>query len=184
MRNFASQDRFMGLEDAPSSWKIVKLVLLRKLDVRLFCAWQKEKCLNDGSSGAWVVFDIGSGRGTGGRTCGTTKTLDREGFTVRPEWTALRDGARPPVVLSAELGEWQHGWQYHASSASEHHFREAMVLSPACPSDQAHLRSHSGPGSSGILLGAPIGAEFRVLPEHFRTLVEIAAAAAGGRSQV
>ena len=46
-----------------------------------------------------------------------------------------------------------------------------MVLSPACPSDQAHLRSHSGPGSSGVLLGAPTGPEYRVLPEHFRTQV-------------
>ena len=97
--------------------------------------------------------------------------LDREGFVMRPDWTALRDGARPPVVMSAEPGEWQHGWQYHASSASEHNFRETMVLSSACPSDQAHLRSHSGPGSSGILLGAPTGPEFSVLPEHFRTLV-------------
>ena len=41
----------------------------------------------------------------------------------------------------------------------------------AVPSDQAHLRSHSGPGSSRILLGAPTGPEFSVLPEHCRTLV-------------
>ena len=92
--------------------------------------------------------------------------LDREGFT------ALRDGARPPVVMSAEPGEWQHGWQYHASSASEHPFRETVVLSPACPPDQAHLRSHFRTRiREGSCWGAPTGAEFRVLPEHFRTLV-------------
>ena len=95
--------------------------------------------------------------------------LDRAGFVLRPNWATLRDGARPPVVSSAEPGEWQHGWQYHASSASEHHFRETMVLSLACPADQAHLRSHSGPGSSSILLGAPTNFEFRLIPEHFRT---------------
>ena len=55
--------------------------------------------------------------------------LDRAGFMLRPGWAALRDGARPPVVSSAEPGEWQHGWQYHASSGSEHQFRENMVLS-------------------------------------------------------
>ena len=97
--------------------------------------------------------------------------LDRVGFVLRPDWASLRDGARPPVVSSAEPGEWQHGWQYHASSSSEHHFRETMVLSLACPADQAHLRSHSGPGSSSILLGAPTNFEFRLIPEHFRTLV-------------
>ena len=44
------------------------------------------------------------------------------------------------------------------------------MLSPACPSDQAHLRSHSGKKSSGVLLGAPTGPEY-VLREHFRTVV-------------
>ena len=80
-------------------------------------------------------------------------SLDRAGFASRPDWVALWNGARPPVTTSAEPGEWEHGWQYHASSTSEHHFRETMVLSPPCPSDQAHLRSHSGQGSSGVLLG-------------------------------
>ena len=61
--------------------------------------------------------------------------LDRAGFVVRPDWAALRDGARPPVVSSAEPGGWQHGWQNHASSAFEHHSRETMVLSPTSNSD-------------------------------------------------
>ena len=43
------------------------------------------------------------------------------------------------------------------------------MLSPACPAD--HLRPHSGPGSSSILLGAPNNFEVRLIPEHFRTLV-------------
>ena len=90
--------------------------------------------------------------------------LDRAGFMLRPDWAALRDGARPPLVSSAEPGEWQHGWH-----ASEHQFRETMVLSLAA--DAAHLRSHSGPGSSSILLRAPTHFEFRLIPEHFRTLV-------------
>ena len=39
----------------------------------------------------------------------------------------LRLGARPPPV-DAERGEWQHGWQYPASSVSEHHFRETVIF--------------------------------------------------------
>ena len=102
----------------------------------------------------------------------------RRSSPVRPGWVRaqIRLGrserrSPTPVVSSAELGEWQHGWQYHASSASEHHFRETIVLSLPCPADQAHLRSHSGPGSSSILLRAPTNFEFRLIPEHFRTLV-------------
>ena len=34
-------------------------------------------------------------------------SLDRAGFVSRPDWVALRNGARPPVT--AEPGEWQHG---------------------------------------------------------------------------
>ena len=45
-----------------------------------------------------------------------------------------------------ELGEWHHGWQYYASCCSEYHYRETVVLAQSCAADQAHLRSHSGPG--------------------------------------
>ena len=60
-----------------------------------------------------------------------------------------------PSPEHAEPGEWEHGWQYHASSSSEFHFRETLVLAQSCPADQAHLRSHSGPGASAVLHGAP-----------------------------
>ena len=54
--------------------------------------------------------------------------LDSYGFVVRPSWVDLRDGARPPVPVSQEPGEWQPGWQHHASSAYVYHFRETVVL--------------------------------------------------------
>ena len=98
--------------------------------------------------------------------------LDRGGFLQRPDWLQLRAGARPPVALDAEPGEWQHGWQFHASSPLEHHFRETVLLARPCPDDQvAHLRSHSGPGSSDVLCGAPSQPEFVVEPHLFRALV-------------
>ena len=89
-----------------------------------------------------------------------THTFDRSGFVDRPGWHQLRMGARPPLVASSESGEWQHGWQYHASSPLEHHFRET-----------AHVRSHAGAGASDVLHGAPTGPEFKVEPHLFRTLV-------------
>ena len=72
--------------------------------------------------------------------------LDRSGFVGRPHWDNLRAGVRPPPENGAELGEWQHGWQYCASSSLESHFRETVVLPQSSAAHQAHLRSHSGPG--------------------------------------
>ena len=86
--------------------------------------------------------------------------LDHCGFATRPSWEDLKAGARPPPSLGIEPGEWQHGWQFHASSISEHHFRETMVLRQSCAADQAHLRSHAGPESD-----APTQPEFAVCPE-------------------
>ena len=77
-------------------------------------------------------------RGCLGELLEAAHRLDREGFVSRPDWRALSCGARPPVASNPDPGEWQHGWQYHASSCSEHQFRETMMLSTACPSDQAH----------------------------------------------
>ena len=90
--------------------------------------------------------------------------MDRCGFIGRPSWEELQAGARPPVVDSAEPGDWLHGWQHHASSSSEYHHRETMV-SQSSDADQAHLRSHSGPGSSSLSHGTP------VQPVLFRTLL-------------
>ena len=100
-----------------------------------------------------------------------TVELDRQGFVGRPAWVELELGARPPPANVIEPGEWAHGWQYFASSVSEHHFRESIVLRQSCPSHQAHLRSHSVGGSSNVLHGCPTRPEFTVEPELFRTLI-------------
>ena len=77
-------------------------------------------------------------------------------------------GARPPLVASSEPGEWQHGWQFHASSLSStlSGDRDSCQV---CAADQAHLRSHAGAGASDVLHGAPTGPEFKVEPHLFRT---------------
>eukprot|EP00973_Karenia_brevis_P075787 10529256-Karenia_brevis.AAC.1 len=50
-----------------------------------------------------------------GRRC------DRAGWASRPPWVALKNGMRPPQPEPDEisLGEWAHGWQYHACNAIE-----------------------------------------------------------------
>ena len=97
--------------------------------------------------------------------------LDRQGFVGRPSWVDLQSGGRPPPSTLTEPGEWAHGWQFYASSVSEHHFRKTVVLAQSCPSDQAHLRSHSGGGCSHVLHGCPTSPEFTVAPDVFRTIV-------------
>ena len=97
--------------------------------------------------------------------------LDTGGFVTRPTWSELRAGTRPTSVSASEPGEWQHGWQYHASSPFEFHFREAVVFAQSSAADQAHLRSHSGGGASEVLCVNPTKPEFTMAPSIFRTVV-------------
>ena len=100
----------------------------------------------------------------------SARSLDHSCIVGRPEWSALRDGARPHDFV-AEPGEWQHGWQHSASSSLQHHFRETVTLAQSSAANQAHLRSHSGHGSSSVLCGCPTIPEFRIQPSLFRTIV-------------
>ena len=52
---------------------------------------------------------------------------------TRPTWSELRAGITPTSVSASELGEWQHGWQYYASSSLEFHFREPWYLPSLLP---------------------------------------------------
>ena len=97
-----------------------------------------------------------------GELRGGATGLDRQGFVGRPEWHSLRMGVRPQRIFQAEPGEWPHGWQYYASSSSEHTFRKNVVLDQSCAADQAHLRSHSGLGASDALSVCPSKQEFRI----------------------
>ena len=49
-------------------------------------------------------------------------------------WAELSRDKRPPLADSSELGEWQHGWQFHASSSSEHgRFYHGAHVRNVCP---------------------------------------------------
>ena len=100
----------------------------------------------------------------------SSEILEREGFVGRPSWFELKAGARPPSPLTADPWEWQHGWQCYASSASEHYFRETVLLARSCAGDKAHLRVPLWPrGRSSF--PRITGTEFQVQPMHFWTLV-------------
>ena len=61
---------------------------------------------------------------------------DRQGWTSRPTWAELAAGRRPPQPEPEEisLGEWQHGWQYHACNAIEHRAFQELLADLALPS--------------------------------------------------
>ena len=106
-----------------------------------------------------------------GQLRGAASQLDRRGFVGRPDWHALRSGARPEASPNAEPGQWPHGWQYCDSSSSEHHYRRNTVLDQSCAAGKAHLRSHLAPGASDVLCGCPSKPEFRIEGGLFRTLI-------------
>ena len=87
-----------------------------------------------------------------------------EGFGWRPTWPELRHGKRPPENLSRKPGEWQHGWQYWASSVSDTFFRKTSILSRCTAARGAHLRSHSGCDAGVVLAHAPTSPECTVAP--------------------
>ena len=87
-------------------------------------------------------------------------------WTERPAWPDLVAGARPPEPpLTDEplLGEWQHGWQYHASSAIERTAHAHLLRELALPSrrrnaisaGKSRVYSSMGRFASGWLLVCP-----------------------------
>ena len=52
------------------------------------------------------------------------------------------------------------------------HFRETVIVAQSDAAEQAHLRSHAGPGADEVLCGAPVAPESKVEPQLFRALVQ------------
>ena len=135
------------------------------------CLGEKRSPLASEISTILEVKQVRERRGCLGELQLATQVLDRNGFVSHPGWFVLQGRARPPHQHGSEPGEWPHGWQYFASSASGHHFRETVVLAQSCAAHQAHLRSHSGAGAINVLCGCPTAPEIRITPLVFRTIV-------------
>ena len=65
------------------------------------------------------------------------------GWGDRPSWNSLASGARPPEPDQNEvqLGEWRHGWQYHASAAVEQNEFDELMQAVALPNRRRNAAS-------------------------------------------
>ena len=99
------------------------------------------------------------------------ETVMGHGFEECPTWQEVFDGRRPEDAVEPEVGEWAHGWQYHAASRIEKNHREVVVLPNMTPSARALLRSQSGPGSAAHLVQIPCRPEFKVDAPQPRAMI-------------
>ena len=68
---------------------------------------------------------------------------ESRGWTSQALWTVLAAGLRPPEPdrAEAQLGEWSHGWQYHASDSLEKHAWDELNRVLALPSTRRNAAS-------------------------------------------
>ena len=68
---------------------------------------------------------------------------DAAGWSARPSWQDLSNGSRPPDPDPDEttLGEWIHGWQYHASNSLEHAAFTDLMRDVALPSRRRNAQA-------------------------------------------
>ena len=87
------------------------------------------------------------------------------GWDARPLWIDIAAGLAPPnpPLNELTLGEWRHGWQFHASNPIELHVWSHLLRLPALPSTRsnaaatgkARLHSCMGPYASTWLTVCP-----------------------------
>ena len=90
-----------------------------------------------------------------------------EGFEL-PSWEALLEGARPG---GSRARGTRGGWQHEAASRVERNFRDRRLMPLMSRSDQALLRSQSGPFAGMALSAAPTNALSKISPQLFRVLL-------------
>ena len=106
---------------------------------------------------------------------------DARGWEERPSWIDLAAGLRPPTPPPEELhlGEWQHGWQYHASNAAErwefNELLQALAFSQlrrnAASAGKARLHSCMGRFAASWLTVAPCSASLHLSNIEFNIAV-------------
>ena len=96
--------------------------------------------------------------------------LDASGWTSRPSWQELADGARPPRPAADEQGEWTHGWQYQASLILNNSYREGL-MSRLSNANRAMVRSQSGPQAAAWLRALPTDEGTTMSPQCFQIAI-------------
>ena len=95
-----------------------------------------------------------------------------EGYHDCPSWREVYHGKRPPEPKErAEPGEFRHGWQYHAASRRETHYREARVMPSRDRASQALVRSQAGRCAGEHLTLLPLNEELRWTNTKLRALL-------------
>ena len=99
-------------------------------------------------------------------------SLATVGFTT-PDWNSLLQGLRPrqPELDELDPGVPSHGWQFFAALSVEHHFRSHSVWPRLTPTEQALLRSQSGPMAGLPFSSIPTSSLSRFPPQLFRVLL-------------
>jgi len=93
-----------------------------------------------------------------------------EGCRVFPSWRQAAAGLRPPLPEEddeADVGEWRHGWQYHASTAREKAYLERVMDEAAAP-ERAMLRSQAGPSAGRWLTALPTSPATTLTPPRMQ----------------
>ena len=86
------------------------------------------------------------------------------GFVGLPTWHNAAAGLEAPQPTDAEMGEWRHGWQFHASCVLERNHKQNAVLPRANPQRQALLRSQSGVAAGKWLSTRPTSLALTLTP--------------------
>ena len=99
-------------------------------------------------------------------------SLATVGFTT-PDWNSLLQGLRPrqPELDEVDPGVPSHGWQFFAALSVEHHFRSHSVWPRLTPTEQALLRSQSGPKAGLPFSSIPTSSLSRFPPQLFHVLL-------------
>ena len=90
-----------------------------------------------------------------------------------PSWAELQEGLRPrqPAFDEMEPGVSTHGWQFFAAQVVEQRFRSEVVWPRCTPTEQALIRSQSGPISGLPFSAVPSSSSSRFPAHLFRVLL-------------
>ena len=85
-------------------------------------------------------------------------------ITDCPSWQDVTSGLLAAPSAIAGLGDWPHGWHFHASRNRNFYYRSRVLLPTLPPDHRALLRSQSGPHAGSWLAAIPKGAASRQKP--------------------
>ena len=93
------------------------------------------------------------------------RLLITEGWGDCPNWHDITGGLLAAPNAEPGLGDWPHGWQFHASRTRNLYYCDRVLLPSLPPDHRALLRSQSGPHASAWLAAIPGEAATTLSPE-------------------